>query len=556
MPIRDQLAALLNDIAKAAVAACADASCYGPDAPRLSLLSQLASGVDQMAAEAAKANGYALRAVLPFDRGEFAGDFDKAGRERFEALLAQTEACWSLPGRREQEGLAYALAGEATAAQCDILIAVWDGAPARGLGGTADVIDYAVQRGAPVIHLGLKGEAILLWSALDDLPPSLFHRENVPRRRLDPQLIEGLIRRLLLPAREQPLLDAYYAERERHWRFRLEYPLLLSAAGIRRLSRANLRSEPYQGRVNTEWTADGQTGLDRLERAYAWADGLADHFAQNYRSGMVFNFAAAAGAVLLVLIGFVVPEAKVGLIIGELALIAGLIVNTRFGRRHEWHRRWLDYRYLAEQLRAMRSLKLFSIASPRFVPGNGAGDEQRWIHWYAAALWRELGTPSSLPTEAALAELGGLCADREIETQVRYHRLNAHRMHQLDHRLHRVGGLLFATTAAVVVILLAGYLFDIALIHNQAKLLSVLAAALPTLGSAVFGIRGAGDFAGAAARSARTAARLEQIVERLRSPPLTLSDAARSVEEAAASMLRDLGEWRNAYQMRDLAIPA
>ena len=31
-----------------------------------------------------------------------------------------------------------------------MLVAVWDGQPARGLGGTADVVAYARQRGVPM----------------------------------------------------------------------------------------------------------------------------------------------------------------------------------------------------------------------------------------------------------------------------------------------------------------------------------------------------------------------------------------------------------------------
>ena len=33
----------------------------------------------------------------------------------------------------------------------DVLIAVWDGRPARGMGGTADAVAYARQRGVPVL---------------------------------------------------------------------------------------------------------------------------------------------------------------------------------------------------------------------------------------------------------------------------------------------------------------------------------------------------------------------------------------------------------------------
>jgi hypothetical protein len=41
-------------------------------------------------------------------------------------------------------------ASAAAAARAEVLIAVWDGLPARGLGGTADVVAYAKQCGRPV----------------------------------------------------------------------------------------------------------------------------------------------------------------------------------------------------------------------------------------------------------------------------------------------------------------------------------------------------------------------------------------------------------------------
>ena len=34
-------------------------------------------------------------------------------------------------------------------------IAVWNGLPAKGLGGTGDIVSYAKQLGVPVIHLAL-----------------------------------------------------------------------------------------------------------------------------------------------------------------------------------------------------------------------------------------------------------------------------------------------------------------------------------------------------------------------------------------------------------------
>lgn len=560
--VRAQLGEALREIATGVARIAAEhPHCYADTPARLSLLSQLAAGADQLAAEIALEQGYALRAVLPFPRSDFAEDFDGAVRARFDRLIGLTEQCWSLPGTRTHADAAYAHAGEATAAQCDLLIAIWDGHHARGLGGTADVVDYAVRRGVPVLHVPTDGSpARILWSGFDNLPPVLFHRHDVPRRPMEHGLIDQLLHTLLLPVQEIDLLATFMEERERRWRLRPEFPMLMALARVRKFAWANLHSAPFFRRTCGDWAPyrDGALRIgraERLEAAFAWADGLADYFAQAYRSGIIFNFVAAALAVVIGLVGFLLPEEKPWLVGTELLLVALLILNTAVGTRRQWHRRWLDYRFLAEQLRAMRFLKLFSLASPRSGAGQGGWDRERWTQWYATALWRELDTPPTLPGHDALMALAQEMARHDLDDQVAYHHVNEHRMHVFDHRLHRLGNLLFWATAMIGAVMLASLLLHIEWAHAHIRYLSVLTAVLPTIGSALFGIRGALDFAAAAARSSNTAHRLAQIAERLRQTPLGLSDAARAAEEASVTMQRDLGEWRSAYQHRVLAIP-
>jgi hypothetical protein len=47
--------------------------------------------------------------------------------------------------------------GRAVVDNSSLLVAVWDGQPARGLGGTADVVAYARQRSIPVTVIWPKG---------------------------------------------------------------------------------------------------------------------------------------------------------------------------------------------------------------------------------------------------------------------------------------------------------------------------------------------------------------------------------------------------------------
>jgi predicted flavoprotein YhiN len=51
---------------------------------------------------------------------------------------------------------AYAAVGRYVLEHCDVLIAIWDGQSAQGLGGTGDIVAQARQRGLPMawIHAG------------------------------------------------------------------------------------------------------------------------------------------------------------------------------------------------------------------------------------------------------------------------------------------------------------------------------------------------------------------------------------------------------------------
>ena len=568
--MRRSIEVILQELAKdAREVAAAHLDVFQQGEPQLNLLSGLAAGADQIGARTALAQGWNLDAVLPFAAPDYAHDFAGDEAEAFSDLLAQTRHAWSLPSTRAEGDQAYALAGQVTAAQSDLIIAVWDGDEARGLGGTADVVDYAIRRGVPVIWLPADGisEALILWAGHDHLSPALLDRHGVPRRVCDGVQLREVVNRLMAPptAPEQKAsLATYLAELQHLWRVRPEYPFLLILTGTRPVTKYRLRVSPYVQAAKADWQAfrtsaaasapTAQPGLDELQDAFGWSDALANHYSQTYRGGLVFNYAAAALSVLLALTGLLAPGAKVWLLLSELAVLAALIGNTAQGTRANWHRRWLDYRSLAERLRPLRSLRLLGAATPGFNM-NAAG-VTKWTDWYARALWRQLGPPAALTTPAEVAELSEEVALHELDSQIAYNRANAERMHHLDHRLHSVGTALFYSAVLVGIVSLVGYVLHLEVISSLSKVTTVLSAGLPTIGAAIFGIRGQGDFAAAAGRSEATAERLEALAHRLRSRPIDLATAARAAEDFAATMLQDLDEWHVSYRHRKLAIPA
>lgn len=114
-------------------------------------VSSLAAGADQIFADLILRHGGALEVLIPFPgyARKFAGGRDAREYERLlrSALVVET---LQRDGSDEE---AYMEAGERVVNSSDSLVAVWDGQPSAGLGGTADVVEYALRQKKPVVHL-------------------------------------------------------------------------------------------------------------------------------------------------------------------------------------------------------------------------------------------------------------------------------------------------------------------------------------------------------------------------------------------------------------------
>ena len=123
---------------------------------RLLLNTALATGADQLAAICGRSSGYFVRAILPFEAREYRKDFAAGDEiEGFEQALQAADEIVALPGDRTELEAAYVLVGEALVQKADILIAIWDGEEGRGRGGTAHVVEMALQSCTPVIHIDI-----------------------------------------------------------------------------------------------------------------------------------------------------------------------------------------------------------------------------------------------------------------------------------------------------------------------------------------------------------------------------------------------------------------
>ena len=107
-------------------------------------VTSLAIGADQIFADAILARRGKLEVVIPFYGYE--RKFDEGpNRQSYRRLIERASAVDVLPARESDEA-GYFEAGKRVVDLSDRMIAVWNGLPAGGLGGTADVVRYAEQK--------------------------------------------------------------------------------------------------------------------------------------------------------------------------------------------------------------------------------------------------------------------------------------------------------------------------------------------------------------------------------------------------------------------------
>lgn len=114
-------------------------------------ISSLATGADTIFAELVLELNGSLEVVVPFPGYEqkFLTEDD---RKKYRRLLAAASKVEVLQ-RQANEELAYYIAGQTVVDISELMIVVWDGKPAAGLGGTGDIAQYAQHCQKQLIHL-------------------------------------------------------------------------------------------------------------------------------------------------------------------------------------------------------------------------------------------------------------------------------------------------------------------------------------------------------------------------------------------------------------------
>jgi hypothetical protein len=585
------------------------AELFQPAPATVRVISPLAEGADQLISGVARKLGFELHAVLPFNEDSFVKTFSEAAQtakpsasDTLRSLLEEASARVQLDGDSNDKERAYAMAASIVLSQADLLIAIWNGRPGTGSGGTAESVRQATSLEIPVIWLNpaTPNDWRLLSSAADfekienGLPISPGSAESLD------ELIGHLLELPPNPAtsknghRDEPFTEFatdYLRERQ---------PSNEWLGWFWNAFRNELNGEPvsfdtrvrdFVGATREEWSHERgwfttvpagamsaiTAAIDaKLVEHYAWANGLAVLYANRYRSTFVLNYLLAALAVVFALAGVALSwiqiagapsqAVRAGTVLSallEFACLSLIILNTYRGRFGRWQARWIDYRLLAEALRQFRFLSPLggATALPR-VSGHLVryGDPRTtWMAWHLRNIIRSAGLQTCTLNSGEVEQYRSYVRHWLIEGQISHHRRNARRLDTVRDKLHRWGDSLFIGTwficGAHVLTLLVGWHLDASIENLSTALLAVF----PAVGAAFAAIRSQGEFQRMVKRSMAMVDQLQRYDVALTSLVEQKADSLATRElitRVSLLMIREVSDWRVIFLDRPLDWPA
>ena len=591
---------------------------YSKESPVLRAITPLAEGTDRLFADQALDLGYALCCPMPFHQEEYERDFvepealDADSLKRFHDLLGRARAksnltTFQLDGDPANRAAAYGAAGRIVLNQSDLLIVVWDGAKASGAGGTVDTLREAIRYRVPVLWIdAVRPHPWRLLSPGDDLNCLESDERCTPVVGAEiggkaPGSLARAIRKLVLDEielpkgsrkaeataaeilqdNEHPTYQEYFRERKPRAHLAILWKFFRDLVGSGKLSIQPLRVTPFEEAL-TDWPIG--TGSEpepvaewvnrRLRPHYAWADKLADTFADYYRGTYIFVYLFSAFAVFLALLPYAAnwgeeaPE-RILCIIGEFVIMIGITGLLGWEKKRAWHKRWMAYRLLAETIRQLRCLAPLGGGRPlpRVPPQQAVyGDPaQTWMYWQLRAVARSTGIPAAEVTPRYVRQALEYL-DLVVRGQLDFHILNESRSEHISHRLHLSENFLFgATVLCVFFHLLPHFPFiNFSLLPEVERWLTLACATLPAFGAAMAGINNQGEFLRIAKRSASMAHALERftgglktLLDPLKTPPdsLRINQVTPLALEIAQLMVDEVLDWRVVFMDRPAPTP-
>lgn len=330
----------------------------------LQLVTPLAEGADRLVTDVAVGLGIELVIVLPMPQSEYEQDFSSPQAiAQLRGSLHEARVIQLPPVRTDMEAageltdrqLQYAQLGVFVSNHCQILLALWDGKAGTKVAGTAGVVNYhlfSVMPGYSIVELSPN----LLANNKNDL----CYHIVCSRDQQDGQPEQGL------EPLETTWITATHGRANGH-QMPKDYATMLH-----RLQDYDMDTAKYLDEIAAQSfdllknapDLDCPPGTIDIGKQHSIADWLAMHF-QKRVSGCLIATHSIAVAIGLVFILYSELNGLDFLVnVFLLAFLVGYIV-FKISERRDWHRKYLDYRALAEGLRVQFYWSLASVIDVR-----------------------------------------------------------------------------------------------------------------------------------------------------------------------------------------------
>jgi hypothetical protein len=513
-------------------------------------VSPLAEGADRVFAEEAIKLDYVLECPLPFDRDEYSKDFkDASSKAKFYEQLGDAFRVLELDGQRESksaESAAYEAVGRLVVDQCDLLIAIWDGKPDNGRGGTSDIIDFAAGK-VPIICLRMDSESHEVYGRAGRRRPERYSSEALRR------LIEHIVvPPWLLHGRggDSDLTGSYVQNLSAKgsllgWFWKRFIRFMLVGKNPRQAASQHVPDGPFL-------------------RYYEPFDGYANRLSGLYRGAFLLNYILGVLAVVIALVGaafhglsdqiiyrtiMLHPTVIERVLVGTELLTIGVIFSIilLLGKRR-WHYRSVDCRYLGEQFRVLCYLHTLALSPPHpKLPAHHLEHnvQKSWMEWLLRGVVRETQMPhGKFSKDRVEIEQTKILA--WVRGQIQYHRFNAVRLTVIEGRLRMF---VWISLLAILIACSVHLFWDP---KSVAWLLMAIAAGFPAFSAACHAIASQGEFERLAERSKAMRESLEIAAKELREMGtqgnLTVGDLREVARAIAELAVEEVVDWQILYR--------
>ena len=429
---------------------------------QLRVMSALAEGGDRLVAEVALELDVELTVPLPMPRRLYEYDFETPeSREAFESLCDRAEEVFELPlakgntieqirGPGEARDRQYAQAGVFLCAHCHILLALWDGKFTGDLGGTGQVVKFHRDDVMP----GYTTRTVATQQMLVDDESDLVYHIVCSRDRADGAPADGL----------KPLDTCWFTKDQTKPRSRelprqhqliFERSSEFSRDAMKHAQRIAAEQAPL---YSDEQRAQLPQDVATINRLFGVSDWLAIH----YQRKVLFTLRLTHLLAFLMGLMFILYSDAGGWPLFMAAFLMFFVLSAgvhHLAARRGWHRKYLDYRTLAEGLRVQFYWAVAGINrdnESKFTHDNFLQTQDPELGWIRNVM-RVAGTLPNVNRNTNPAGLEFVIREwigDEHGGQLGYFARKSSQRSRRNRFTERLGQLSLLTSVAVVVVLL------------------------------------------------------------------------------------------------------